>query len=186
MTELTPLTITRDPQRYQQWWTELEAERAQRIGELVAELASPDATGRAPSEVEFTLHWLMLEAFQSSPSAAAWLRVDGLADGAQVSYACLDIDPYYGTDGVLDGAEIGLSLHVARPPASARAVLMVAVYVDKPWKELVVTPELIERPGDALAEIADTALALINAEIAARDRFTTSMRRWAAPTGNGR
>lgn len=186
MTELTPLTITRDPQRYQQWWTELEAERAQRIRELVAELASPDATGRAPSEVEFTLHWLMLEVFQSSPSSAAWLRVDGLAADAQVSYACLDVDPYYGTDGVLDGAEVVLSLHVERPQVSARAMLMVPVYVDKPWTELVVSAELVERPCDALAEIADTALGLINAEIAARDRFTTSMRRWSARTGNGR
>lgn len=186
MTELTPLTITRCPQRYQQWWTELAAERAQRIRELVAELASSDATGRAPSEVEFTLHWLMLEVFQSSPSSAAWLRVDGLAADAQVSYVCLDVDPYYGTDGVLDGAEIMLSLHVERPQTSARAMLMVPVYVDKPWKELVVTPELVERPGDALAELADTALELINAEIAARDRFTTSMRRWTVQPESGR
>lgn len=51
--------------------------------------------------------------------------------------------------------------------------LRVSVYVDHPS---LIKPASIEDPSAALAELIDAAIALINGEIAAQDRFISEAR----------
>lgn len=161
---VAPLTVSRCPQRYDEWW----AGRGSR-DEIVECLADMELT----SEMEYALHRLMLEVFQSAePSGASWLEVNGLGRGVSVSYLALDIDPAYGTDGVLDGVDLVLGMSVSGQPVRAR-YLTVSVYLDKVrW----LLPEAAGDPAEALAGIVDAMLDLINAEIADRDQFTMSAR----------
>jgi hypothetical protein len=158
------LTVSRNPEAYAKWWAEQADTEA--ISEAVEQVAAS-----ASCEIEYALNSLCLEVFQADPRGAPWLRVDGLGRGVKVEYLTLDIDPARDGDGMLDGVDVVLSLH---PQGSATAWLQVSVYVDRATRMFL--PESCADPAAALAEIIDTALMLINNEIADRDRFTFSMR----------
>lgn len=151
-----PLTITRDGQLYAQWWAQ-EANQPAIIEalELVAESV----------EVEHALHGLMLEVFQADVGPVEWLKATGLRAGVAIGYLNLDIDPAYDGEGVLDGVEAVVNLWTTAPVVS----LTVAAYISRPYR--VFAPLSVANHKDALAEVIDTALALINHEIADRDRF---------------
>lgn len=160
---LAPLTITRDAAGFARWWD--QAPNREDIIEILRSLADSDNDGS-----EYDLHSLMIAVFQDTIDAGRWLHVAGLARGITVSYVCLDIDLAYDGDGLLDGVEIVLSLHTGAPFLA----LKVSVYTDRARRVLV--PELVENPQEALAEIFDIALDLINGEIAVNDRFTFGAR----------
>jgi hypothetical protein len=100
-----------------------------------------------------------------------WLRVEGLRRGVKVEHLTLDIEPAYDGDGVLDGVEVVLTLF---PQGCEAPVLSVSEYVSRPTSMFVPAPGV--DAATAVAEILDTALLLINAEIADRGRFTFSAR----------
>lgn len=160
---LAPLTITRDASGFARWWE--QAPNREEIIEILRSLARPDGASAA-----YDLHLLMLAVFQDSVNAAQWLHVAGLGRGTAVGYLCLDADPVYDCDGVLDGVDVVLSLHTGPPFIP----LKVSVYTDRARRVLV--PESVENPRSALAEILDIALDLINRDIAVNDRFTFSAR----------
>lgn len=160
---VAPLLVSRDSTRYQQWW-DREANRAE-IADTLARLADD-------SEAEYTLHELMLQVFQSDPSGSSWLQVQGLAAGAHIRWLSLDIDPAYDGQGVLDGVDVVFNLHVETANIGQQW-LAVSVYVSHPHR--VLNPDASEA-GQALSEVIDQALALINQEIAERDDFTATAR----------
>lgn len=164
---VAPLVVSRDPTRYQQWW-DREANRTE-IADTLARLTDE-------SEVEYTLHELLLQVFQSDPSGASWLQVQGLAASAHVRWLSLDIDPAYDGQGVLDGVDVVLNLHVEIANIGQRW-LAVSVYVSHPHR--VLAPQASEA-GQALGEVVDQALALINREIAERDDFAATARQLPA------
>lgn len=172
---VAPLVVSRNPSLYQQWW-DREANRAE-IADTLARLAGE-------CEAEYTLHELMLQVFQSDPSGASWLQVQGLAAGADVRWLSLDIDPAYDGQGVLDGIDVVFNLHVEMANIGQRW-LAVSVYVARPHR--VLAPQAPEA-GLALAEVIDQALAMINGEIAERDDFAATARQlpWgSAPAAGG-
>lgn len=160
---LADLRVVRCLQRYAEWWRE-EADHAA-VEEAVAQVVESGGC-----ELEFALHSLMLEVFQGASGAVSWLRVEGLRRGVALQYLTLDIEPARDGDGVLDGVCVVLNLH---PTGTAMASLSVSVYVSRPTRMFMPSAAA---PADALAEIVDTALALVNAEIADRDRFTFEAR----------
>lgn len=160
---LAPLTVTRDPGGFARWWE--QAPNREDIIEILRSLTRSDGLS-----VEYDLHLLMLQVFQGTADSAGCLAVAGLGRGVTVSYLCLDADPVSDVGGVLDGVEIVLSLH-AGPPVMA---LKVSVYTDRARRMLL--PGSVEDPQEALAEILDAALDMINSDIAASDRFTFAAR----------
>lgn len=160
---VAPLVISRDPIRYQQWW-DREANRTE-IADTLARLADDN-------DAEYTLHDLMLQVFQSDPSGASWLQVQGLAEGAHLRWRSLDMDPAYDGEGVLDGLDVVFNLHVEMANIGQRW-LAVSVYVSHPHR--VLAPDASEA-RQALGEVIDQALAMINREIADRDDFAATAR----------
>lgn len=155
---LAPLTITRDVTGFERWWA--QTPNREDITEILGSLAEPDS-----DSVEYNLHSLMITIFQDTVDAARWLHVAGLGRGIAVSYLCLDVDPAFDGDGVLDGVKVVLGLYTGTP----LAWLKVSVYVDHARRVLV--PWAVGDPQAAVAEVVDIALDIINAEIADQDRF---------------
>lgn len=160
---LAPLTITRDASGFARWWE--QAPNREEVIEILRSLASPDGASAA-----YDLHLLMLAVFQGTADSAGWLNVAGLGRGITVGYLCLDADPVYDCDGLLDGVEVVLSLHTGPPFIP----LKVSVYADRARRVLV--PESVDDPQAALAEILDIVLDMINSDIATGDRFTFAAR----------
>ncbi|RFZ09794.1 hypothetical protein DSM43518_02545 [Mycobacterium marinum] len=168
---LVPLVFFRDHVGFEAWW-DCEAMRED-IAEMLAELSEDGLT-----EGELWLHALFEEVFQGSPSPVEWLCVDGLRAGVEVGYMSLDIDPSYDGDGVRDGVDVVANLWADQNSVfEGRLTLTVSVYLDRPCRMFV---PVSTNPREALAEVIDSALALINNEISRRDQFITAMRECVA------
>lgn len=164
-----PLTISRNTNVYTTWWEQhLDSGAQERIVEHLDGLS-------AEHDSAHTLHWLMLAVFQSGRSDTPWLQAVGLKPGTAVEALTLDIDPIHGPEGEDDGADVTLRLWVHNAEGPGANVMTVAKYVRRPWRELVASA-LSDHPAQTLAGIVDTALGLINDEIAYQDRLTTSIR----------
>ncbi|WP_237099491.1 hypothetical protein [Mycobacteroides abscessus] len=159
------MTVVRNHERYEAWWAGRLPQRDDLIAviEVVRESESVD--------LGYALHSLMLDVFQNG-ATVDWLDIGGMRRGVVPSYITLDIDLAHDSDGVYDGVDIVLSLHAPSEDGSLMGS-SVSVYVDRP--ERVLVPDVVH-PGGALADLIDTALALINAEIAERDRFCFAVR----------
>lgn len=160
---VVPLVFSRDRASFAAWW---ESEAAcEEIKEALAEIAAEELCER-----DWWLHSLFMLVFQSATTPIEWLRVTGLRPGVEVRYLSLDVDISYGSDGVRDGVDIVLNLWTSADSTAGETVwLTVSVYVDHPCRECApVSPD----PREALAEIIDWALTLINDEVARRDQFT--------------
>lgn len=156
---LAPLTVTRDVAAYERWWA--QAPNQEGIVEAL-ELASE----AGPGDVEHALHGLMLTVFQDEPGAVEWLRVTGLRRDVGIGYVAFDIDPAHDGEGIISGVEVVVNLLAKGPSAESLAV---SAYTDH--ARAVLAPRSVARPAGALAVVIDTALEMINHEIAARDRF---------------
>lgn len=155
---LAALRVTRDTAAFRSWWSTLTDTTD--IVEAIGALHSPRI-----SDVESSLHWLMLSVFQGA-KPVTWLEVEGLHRTAIVSHVALDIEVAHDNDGDTVGVDVVLSLHVTAADRSVVATTPSA-YVQWP-KEFAPTST---QPIDALAEILDTALNLVNSTIAEQDRF---------------
>lgn len=164
---LAPLTVTRCPQRYGQWWSELRPADADTIADGLIYL-------QLLSDIPLQLHDLFLTVFQQCfPTGAAWLNVEGLRRGWHVDYLTFDIDPTYGEDGACRGADVVLRVVVreqGREPAHHLAVTV----SPRCLKDLVPDADLDSAAG--LAAIVDQLLLLVNDELNVRDRFTVCAR----------
>lgn len=173
---LQELKITRDPAAYTEWWANVEQNTRASIKGCVELIREADDAASTylldDSNVEDALHTLALELFQGAPSGTGWLRVSGLRPDFPVRYLSLDFDIAYDGDGVRDGVLVVFSLMSEGLPG---AILDVRVYVERAKQMFTPTPGTTD-PAAAVAEIIDTALELINKEIADRDRFNTQVR----------
>lgn len=160
---LAPLTFHRAPESYATWWDNSADQGA--IADTLQGLSER-------FEIEYGLHSLMLEVFQSDIGVVPWLRVNGLARRRTPSYLVLDMDVAYDGDGVLGGVDVVASMHADSDAGTQW--LTVSVYVDHPWQ--VFASDLPAEPREALAAIVDQAVDLINADIAEHDRFVFSAR----------
>lgn len=156
---LAALRVTRDEPAFRSWWSTLTDTTD--IVEAIDALHSPRI-----SDVESSLHWLMLSVFQGA-KPATWLEVAGLHRAAHVSHVSLDIEVAHDNDGDSVGVDVVLSLHATAADGSVVATTPSA-YVQWPAKDFAPTST---QPIDALAEILDTALNLVNSTIAEQDRF---------------
>ncbi len=162
-----PLVLSRDHEGYVGWWAR-EADRDE-IVELLAALTDDD-----PSDYECWLHSLVLSVFQGE-SPVEWLRVQGLRPGLEVRYLSLDIEPSHDSEGIRDGVDV--VMHLWPDSVFSVPALTVSVYVDRPARVFTPTAGADGAdPGATLAEVIDVALALINKEIADRDKFTDNAR----------
>lgn len=159
-----PLRVTRNTAEFQSWW--LAVTDTTDITDSIDALGEPRT-----SDVESSLHWLMVSVFQR-PVPVTWLEVHGLHPTAQVSRVVLDANIAHDNDGDVIGVDVVLSLHVRTADGTVVATTP-SVYVPSPATLFAPTSTL---PGYALAEIIDTALDLVNATIAAVDRFATLAR----------
>lgn len=159
------MTVRRNHERYEAWWAGLVPQRDD-VVETVEMLRDSDSI-----DLGYALHSLMLDVFQNG-ATVDWLDVGGMRRGVLPSYIVLDIDLAHDSDGVYDGIDVVLSLHAPGDDGSLLGTT-VSVYVDRP--ERILVPDVAE-PGAALADLIDTALDLINAEIAERDRFCFAVR----------
>jgi hypothetical protein len=159
-----PLRVTRNTEAFQSWWPTLTD---------TADIADAIDALRAPHspDVESTLHWLMVTVFHGS-EPVPWLKVHGLRATSHTSHVLLDADIARDNDGDCTGVDIVLSLHVTAADGTVVATTPSA-YVQ--WPATVFTPTSTH-PSDALAEVIDTALELVNTTIAAADRFGTLAR----------
>ncbi|MCV6991873.1 hypothetical protein H7I87_02980 [Mycobacterium timonense] len=158
-----PLQVRRDGPAFERWWA--DDGDIQAITELVADLSHP-------FEIEHTLHALANQVFHTDPTPVPWLTVAGLRPGVGVDWISLDIEPAHGGDGVVDGVEVVLWL---QPAGCSPAVsLLVSTYVSKPHR--VFAPEPATSARETLAWVIDTATALVNTELADRDRFNAVAR----------
>ncbi|QIV79890.1 hypothetical protein [Mycolicibacterium frederiksbergense] len=162
-----PLHVTRSATTFQTWWS------AVTVGTDATDIADGILALRTPhtSDVESSLHWLMLAVFQG-PVPVTWLEVDGLHPTAQVSHVVLDADVAHDSDGDVVGVDVVLSLHVSAADGSVVATTPSA-YVQSPATVFATTST---QPADALAEIIDTALDLVNDTITAADHFAALAR----------
>ncbi len=157
---LAPLTIRRDAALFARWWR-TDADR-QAITDALENLTQ---TG----ELEWRLSSLMSEVFQTGEQPPVFLCVTGLRPGTEVCYICLDLEPARDGEGLIDGVEAVLSLFTA-----ADVSLLVSAYTGHAAALFV--PQHGADAFAILGEIIDTALALVNAEIADRDRFMVRAR----------
>jgi hypothetical protein len=167
--KLTPLRIVRDDEAFTRWWAGLTDDEREQVTESLELIPRPGAP-RDDYELDSTVHSLFLTVFQDL-GGTTWLNVEGLRPDAEVMYLSLDVEPAYDGDGCRDGATVVASMslnHVTH--------LSVQAYVDKPWHMFIAT---VTDDKEILAELIDLALALVNADIADRDRFTTTARQWA-------
>lgn len=160
-----PLRLTRNPEAFQSWWPTLTDTTD--ITDAIAALHAPRT-----SDVESSLHWLMITVFQGA-QPVPWLDIHGLNPTARVTHALLDAEVAHDNDGDCVGVDIVLSLHVTADDGTVVATTLSA-YVQ--WPATAFTPSTSTEPHDALAEIIDTALDYINTTIATADRFNTIAR----------
>lgn len=159
------MTVVRNHERYEAWWAGLLPQRDD-VVETIEMLRESES-----ADLGYALHSLMLDVFQNG-ATIDWLYIGGMRRGVEPSYIVLDIDLAHDSDGVYDGVDIVLSLHAPGEDGSLMGS-SVSVYVDRP--ERILVPD-VSNPSGALAELIDTALDLINAEIAERDRFCFAVR----------
>lgn len=159
------MTVVRNRGRYEAWWAGLLPQRDD-VVETIEMLRESES-----ADLGYALHSLMLDVFQNG-ATVDWLDIGGMRRGVVPSYIVLDIDLAHDSDGVYDGVDIVLSLH-ARGDDGSLMGSSVSVYVDRP--ERILVPD-VANPSHALAELVDTAIDLINAEIAERDRFCFAVR----------
>lgn len=163
---LAPMVFERDPVRYAAWWERADTTE---IVEMLDGLTS-DTT-----EAEHTLAAVMVCVFQSdhrSSLSKDWLTVTGLAHGITIPYLGLDLDPSYDGQGGLDGLTVVLNMMTH----SAKAHEKQHVSVSKYARVRDVLPVGGGAASAVLADIIDTALLLINREVAASDRFIVGAR----------
>jgi hypothetical protein len=163
---LAPMTVERDLVGYAAWWA---ASDTAEIEELL------DGLTGDTWEAEHTLAAVMGCVFQNDPGSSPtrdWLTVTGLAHGVTVAYLGLDLDPSYDGQGVLDGLTVVLNLTAVSAEAAEQQNLSVSVYV----QVRDVLPAGGGVPCEVLGDIIDTALALVNCDIAASDRFIVGAR----------
>lgn len=166
------LRVTRNPKAFQSWWPTLSDTTD--ITDAIAALHAPRT-----SDVESSLHWLMITVFQGA-QPVTWLDISGLHPTAHVSHVLLDAEVAHNNDGDCIGVDIVLSLHVTADDDTVVATTPSA-YVQ--WPATAFAPSSTE-PHDALAEIIDAALDLINTAMATADRFNTVARAPHDPTTN--
>lgn len=159
-----PLRFTRNAAAFQRWWPTLTDTTD--ITEAIDALHAPQS-----SDVESSLHWLMITVFQGM-TPVPWLEVHGLPPTARVSHAVLDAEVAHDGDGDRVGVDVVLSVHVTAADGTAVATTPSA-YVQWPAKTFAPTNA---EPSAALGEIIDTALDLINDTIATADRFAAMAR----------
>lgn len=159
------MTIRRDDTKYRQWWGSDAP-----CGEIV------DALGWVQSavggEVGSALSGLMVTVFQSCTGVEKWLCVSGLRSTIGVESVTVDVDPEYDGDGALCG--VAVVLHLCTTAAFAGRWMTVRVGVEHVRQVLV--PSNSTDHAAVLAEVIDTALELINRDIASRDRFLIESR----------
>ncbi|APD84585.1 hypothetical protein AN480_29880 (plasmid) [Mycobacterium intracellulare subsp. chimaera] len=161
---LAPLVISRDTVSYTQWWANTADQET--IIETLVSL-------REQSEAEYGLHSLMLDVFQQPGGGRVpWLRVNGLGRNVELGYLALDMDLAYGSDGVLCGVDVVASMHIERD--HKLHWMKSSTYVDKPWHTFA--SELPSDPVDALAEIIDQVIDVVNTDIAEGDEFVFAAR----------
>jgi len=163
---LAPMTVERDLVGYAAWWA---ASDTAEIEELL------DGLTGDTWEAEHTLAAVMGCVFQNDPGSSPtrdWLTVTGLAHGVTVAYLGLDLDPSYDGQGVLDGLTVVLNLTAVSAEAAEQQNLSVSVYA----QVRDVLPAGGGAPCEVLGDIIDTALALVNCDIAASDRFIVGAR----------
>lgn len=168
---LAPLTLARDPETFAAWWKSLPDTTF--ITEALDGLSQPDAP-----HCEQSLSSLMSEVFQRD-TEVAWLKVTGLRRGCTPQWVAIDIDPAHDGDGIIDGVDVALNLLAPRTNSDGpQPWLSTSAYVGKPWR--IFQPTSAD-PCAALAEIIDTAVAVINREIADQDRATFAARDCLSP-----
>lgn len=172
--QLTPLVAVRDPALFDQWWNEA-ADQADLAEDLAALTDNPDDL-----EIEWGLHSLMLNVIQSDPQGVTWLSLQGLRDAAHVQWVGLDLDPSYDTDGKLDGTNVAFSAHIVMPDDRGLLFVHETVYVGHPRSVLV--PDASD-PREAIAELVDQSLALVNDSITERDELITVRQQMSAADG---
>ncbi|PBA68826.1 hypothetical protein CKJ76_26065 [Mycobacterium avium] len=161
---LAPLALSRDTVSYTQWWANTADQET--IIETLVSL-------REQSEAEYGLHSLMLDVFQQPGGGRVpWLRVNGLGRNVELGYLALDMDLAYGSDGVLCGVDVVASMHIERD--HKLRWMKSSTYVDKPWHTFA--SELPSDPVDALAEIIDQVIDVVNTDIAEGDEFVFAAR----------
>lgn len=159
-----PLSLTRDTVAFEHWWATLTD--TSDIVDAIDALHAPQT-----SDVESSLHWLMITVFQDV-TPVPWLEVHGLQPTARPSHVVLDVEVAHDSDGDCVGVNVVLSLHVTGDDGTVVATTPSA-YVQWPAKTFAPTNT---EPGAALGKIIDTALDLINTTIATADRFATLAR----------
>ena len=174
---LVPLRVVRDAAKFEAWWLSWGAD-VELLAELVAMIGDV-------CEAESGLSALLSEVFEDAGPVPAWLRVEGLRAGVEPGWLNVSVEAAYGGDGTRDGAEVLLCLTPQRvgprpadwedPAAAALPGLLVSAYVSKPHRMFAPAPgaPLME----TVAEVIDTALFLVNAELVERDRFSVVVRR---------
>lgn len=159
-----PLRVTRNTAAFQSWWSALTDTTD--ISDSIDALGAPRT-----SDVESSLHWLMIAVFQD-PVPVTWLEVHGLHPTAEVTHVELDADIAHDNDGDVVGVDVVLSLHV-RAADGAVVAITPSAYVQSPATLFAPTST---QPANALGQVIDIALDLVNATIAAADRFDTLAR----------
>jgi hypothetical protein len=106
----------------------------------------------------------MISVFQGT-APVPWLETHGLQPTAHVSHIVLDAEVAHDSDGDVVGMAVVLSLHARGRRRQARHVATTPSAYAR-WPIKVFAPTSIQ-PDDALAEIIDTALELINTTITA-------------------
>ena len=163
-----PMRLARNAVAFRRWWSTLTDTTD--VAEAIDALRAPQS-----SDVESSLHWLMITVFQAM-TPVPWLEVHGLQPTVRVSHVVLDAEVAHDRDGDCIGVDVVLSLHVTAADGTVVATTPSA-YVQWPAKTFAPTNT---EPSHALGEIIDTALDLLNTTIAAADRFTALAR---APHG---
>ncbi|SKU01052.1 hypothetical protein [Mycobacteroides abscessus] len=164
-----PLVFSRDTDSFNRWWDSFEF-----VGDVEDAVAALRADDN--SDAVFALSDLMTTVLQLKAPAPVpgWIKVEGLRPGAEIAYVTLDFDPDYDGTGVLDGAKVVVNLHTANRIEGGSHWLAVSSYVSRPHREFRPDEGLTTR--EALAQIIDAALILINWEVARSDRFLVAAR----------
>jgi len=165
---LAPLTLSRCADRYAQWWAE-----AAKDDEIIHAIEAVLEATKTHCEAEYALHEMMLTVFQNTGSSwRSWVQVQGLGRDVTVDHLTLDMDIAHNGDGVVDGVDVVMFCYVGGSCAP-RLTQAVKVYVDHAGYVFAPTASTLV---DAFAEIIDTALQLINQDIAEQDQFTFGAR----------
>lgn len=170
--QFAPLAAVRDAALFEKWWN--ESANQDELADQLATLANdPDDL-----DIEWGLHSLILDVVQSDPEGVDWLSLQGLNGDAAARWLTLDLDLSYDGDGKLDGIDVVMSAHIELPGDLGRHFLYETVYVGHPRSVLV--PKAND-PREAIAELIDQSLALVNDSLAERDQLATARQQISAP-----